>query len=142
MGRHWSSKLLDIATIVQDEFGGDLQTALALSLPKARRALQRFPGIGRPGADKILLFTRTHALAALESNGLRVLVRLGLAREGKSYAATYKSAMTAFEPHLERGCPWLIRAHLLLRAHGQEPCKNSAPHCDECALVASCPSAE
>jgi hypothetical protein len=53
---------------------------------EARRALQKFPGIGAPGADKILLFTKTHALPALDSNGLRVLVRLGLAKEAKSYS--------------------------------------------------------
>ena len=48
-------KLLSIATIVQEEFDGKLETALELPLPKARRALKRFPGTGDPGAEKILL---------------------------------------------------------------------------------------
>lgn len=135
-------KWLAIAQTVQEEFDGDLEAALAWPLPKARRALRKFPGIGAPGADKILLFTRTHAIAALESNGLRALVRLGLAREGKSYAATYRAGVDAFAPHLERGCPWLVRAHELLRRHGQELCKNNAPRCEACPLEKACPSAE
>jgi endonuclease III len=135
-------KLLDIAERVQSEFEGDLQKALRLPLPKARSALRKFPGIGAPGADKILLFTGTHALAALESNGLRALTRLGLAHEGKSYAATYASAMRALEPHLERGCPFLMRAFALLRVHGRELCKNSRPLCETCPLAGECPSAE
>lgn len=133
-------KLLSIAHLVQDEFDGDLESALALPLTRARRALRRFPGIGAPGADKILLFTGTHPLPALESNGLRALVRLGLAREGASYAATYRSAVGALEPYVDRGCAWLTRAHRLLRTLGQEACKNSAPLCDACPLEDACPS--
>ena len=70
------SKLVAIAETVQDSFDGDLESVLKLPLAQARRALKKFPGIGDPGADKILLFTRTHPLAALDSNGMRVLVRL------------------------------------------------------------------
>jgi len=36
-----------------------------------------YPGIGRPGRDRIELFTGTRAVLALDSNGLRVLYRLG-----------------------------------------------------------------
>src|SRR6266850_6641132 len=80
------SKLLEIAALVRERFGGDLEAALDGPLPKARAALKRFPGIGDPGAEKILLFTGRHPFFALESNGLRVLLRLGHARPGKSYA--------------------------------------------------------
>lgn len=135
-------KLLSIANIVQDDFGGDLESALALPLPQARRALKRFPGIADPGADRILLFTNTHARPALESNGLRTLVRLGLAEEGKGYAATYRAGTAALAPFAERGCKWLQRAYVLLRAHGQAPCKNNEPMCDACPLADACPSAD
>jgi endonuclease III len=135
-------KWLDIATAVQDDFGGDLQAALALPLPKARSALKKFPGIGEPGAEKILLFTGTHALFALESNGLRTLVRLGYAPEAKSYSVTYRAMRTALAPLEARGAKWLQRAHLLLQRHGQKLCKRSAPLCDRCPLSADCPSAQ
>lgn len=133
-------KLVAIAVTVRDAFGGDLEAELSGTLPRARRALKRFPGIGAPGADAILLFTGRHALAALESNGLRVLVRLGLAHEDPSYAKSYRSAVEALAPHLGRGCAWLERAHGLLRRHGQTLCRRTAPACDECPLADGCPS--
>jgi len=133
-------KLVEIATTVQEDFAGDLESVLGLPLAQARRALKRFPGIGDPGADKILLFTGTHPIPALDSNGVRVLVRLGLAQEAKGYAATYRSATAALAPHTRRGSAWLMRAHDLLRAHGQVLCKCSAPLCDECPLTEVCPS--
>ena len=48
---------------------------------KARRALKRFPGIADPGADKLLLFAGVTPYLALDSNGLRVLLRLGYGEE-------------------------------------------------------------
>ena len=135
-------KWLEIATTVQKEFDGDLEQVLARPLAKARAALKKFPGIGEPGAEKILLFTGTHPLFALESNGLRVLVRLGYAREEKSYSSTYRALRTALAPLEKRGCAWLARAHQLLRRHGQELCKHTAPRCDDCPLREECPAAE
>ncbi|MGH9592365.1 MAG: hypothetical protein ACRD5L_04685, partial [Bryobacteraceae bacterium] len=68
-------RLQESARLVRDKFGGDLRRVLAGDPAKARRALKKFPTIGDPGADKILLFTGTVASLALESNGLRALVR-------------------------------------------------------------------
>lgn len=135
-------KLRSIAETVQESFDGDLEAATKRPLREARRALKRFPGIGDPGTDKILLFTGRHVVPALESNGLRVLVRLGLAEEAKNYTATYRNAIAALEPFAERGGAWLVRAHQLLRSHGQALCKNNAPLCDDCPLAERCPSAE
>jgi endonuclease-3 len=134
-------KLLSIAETVQERFDGDLEAARRLPLAKARRAMKAFPGIGDPGADKILLFTQTHPLPALESNGVRVLVRRGLAEEAKGYAATYRSAVAALAPYADEGCAWLMRAHDLLRAHGQALCKHNEPLCEACPLAEACPSA-
>jgi endonuclease-3 len=71
MAEQFVEKLRRCARIVLEEFDGDLRPVLQRPLPKARKALQKFPGIGEPGADKILLFTRTSPVLALESNGLR-----------------------------------------------------------------------
>ncbi|MSR60944.1 MAG: hypothetical protein EXS08_00660 [Planctomycetes bacterium] len=135
-------KWLEIATTVAEAFDGELEAVLARPLPKARAALKRFPGIGEPGAEKILLFTGTQALFALESNGLRALLRLGYAAEQKSYSASYRALRTALAPLQTRGTAWLQRAHLLLQRHGQELCKSSAPRCDDCVLQTQCPGAK
>jgi endonuclease-3 len=131
-------KFAAIADVVLDELDGDLGAALRGPLPAARRALKRFPGIADPGADKILLLAGIEPYVALESNGLRTLLRLGFGEESKNYSASYKSAQLALEPLIERSFAARIRAFHLLRAHGQALCKYKAPLCDSCALSESC----
>jgi endonuclease-3 len=111
---------------------------LALPPAEALRALKRFPMIGEPGAEKILLLTRTHPLLSLDSNGLRVLLRLGYGREGRSYAQSYRSVRAATAPEERADYDWLISLHGLLRMHGQRLCRRSAPLCSECPLLPCC----
>src|SRR5437868_7250068 len=72
-----AARLRETALIAMNEFGGDLSAALTLPLPKAKKALQRFPGIGERSAEKFLLFTRSYPVLGLGLNALRVLLRLG-----------------------------------------------------------------
>jgi endonuclease-3 len=123
------------------EQGGDLRAILKEPLAKARRVLKKFLGVGDPGAEKILLFSHTHPFLALESNGLRVLLRLGYGSEKGAYAKQYKSAQEAAGKEIEEACAPRMRAHLLLRLHGQTLCKRSAPECGACPLSKSCPYA-
>ena len=104
----------------------------------ARKLLRRFPGIGVPGADKILLLCRGQRSLGPDSNGLRVLHRLGYGKEGKDYGRTYRSVTAAVAAELPDDYDWLIRAHQLLRRHGQELCKASSPRCEICPLAAGC----
>lgn len=136
------AKWLEIARLVEEEFEGDLEAALDLPTPKALRAIQRFPSLGRPGAEKVLLFTGRLPVLALESNGMRVLLRLGYGEESKSYDATYRSVREAVTPEARAECTWLTRAHLLLRRHGKALCKNNGPLCEACPLAEDCPSAD
>lgn len=104
----------------------------------ARKVLRRFPGIGDPGADKLLLFCHGRPALGPDSNALRVLVRLGYGRESSNYSRTYRSAVEAVSPELPTGFPRLIRAHQLLRRHGQELCRRARPLCDRCPLTSDC----
>src|SRR5207249_2069819 len=110
----FAKKLRNCARILLEEFDGDLRPVLKLPFPKAKKALQKFPGIGEPGAEKILLFTRSYPVLPLESNGLRVLLRLGFGGEKESYATTYRLVQKAIEEGLNKDYPWLIQSHLLL----------------------------
>jgi endonuclease-3 len=131
-------KLRHIAQIALQEFDGDLNKVLKQPLTQAKKSLKKFPGIGDPGAEKILLFSRTHPILALDSNGLRVLLRLGYGEERKSYAATYRSAQEAVKDELREDYDWLIAAHQLLRRHGQEICKTAEPLCPSCPVKSNC----
>lgn len=134
----FARKLRDAAHIAVERFGGNLRAVLKRPMKEAIKALRLFPGIGEPSAEKILLFTRSRPVLALDSNGLRVLTRLGYGRESKNYAATYASVREALAPTLPRRYDTLIAAHQLLRLLGKDLCKVGAPRCGPCPLAASC----
>jgi len=133
-----AEKLLTIAKIAYEEFDSDLRTVLKKPLPQAKKALKRFLSIGDPAAEKILLFTRSYPVFSLDSNGLRVLCRVGFADEQKNYSATYRLVQDAIREQLPRDYDSLIRSYRLLRQHGQELCKRSKPRCAKCPLRNVC----
>ena len=133
-----ASRLQEIAAMVKYEFAGDLRTVLKKPLQEARKALKKFPCIGDPSADKILLCTKTAPIAAVPSNCLHVPLRLGLGAEKKNYAAGYRSAQEAIRAQLPGEYAPLIRAYQLLKQHGQELCKNSRPCCGDCPVSSDC----
>ncbi len=131
-------RLRSIARITLDQFQGDLGKALKLPLKKAKKALQLYPAIGEPGAEKILLFTKSYAVLGIDSNGLRVLRRIGYGQECKNYSATYRSVQEAVAGEMGKECGPLIEASQLLRQHGQERCKLNAPLCGICPVADLC----
>ncbi len=132
-------RLRDVAQLTLDLADGDLgKTLAALPLGKARTLLKRYPTIGDPGADKILLFSGLALRPSLDSNGVRVLARLGLIAEQRNYGATYAAAVEvlARDGVMERD--WLVEAYGVLRAHGKTLCKRAAPQCLTCPLDEVC----
>lgn len=107
-------------------------------LPEARTALKKFPTIADAGAEKILLFTKTAAVAALPSNCVHVPLRLGFGRERKNWAASYREAQEAVRAELPETCHAHLRAYLLLKRHGEELCKNARPICEQCPVSDEC----
>jgi endonuclease-3 len=135
----FAKKLRECARIALDDFNGDLDAITTLPVAQAKRALRHFPGIGEPGAEQILLFSGRQPLLAPDSNGLRVLQRLGISPARKSYAAAYAAARGVTSGQLGADTPLMQRAHQLLRRHGHERCKATAPACNRCPLASTCP---
>jgi endonuclease III len=132
------SRLKEIAARVQREYASDLRTALSrLPVAQARKALKAFPGIGNPGADRILLFSRLAPVAAVPSSCPHVLVRVLHGAEGDKYAAIYAAAQRAVET-LPANFDARIRAYLLIARHAHELCKRSKPLCGRCPLESQC----
>ena len=128
---------LAIATIVLET--SDFAAALrGLPLKGARALLKRFPTIGDPGADKILLLAGVAAVPALESNGLRVLARLGYFEEAASYDRSYKAAIGVLNRDGRSDGVWLATAFHVLRDHGKALCRRGAPDCLTCPLDDVC----
>jgi endonuclease III len=128
----------EIARITLTQFEGNLDVILQQPYAKAKRALQQFPNIGQPGAEKILMLCGMSTGLPLEWNGVRVLERVGYARAQKNYGATYRSLQEALEGQIPPDAAALARAHLLLRQHGKTLCRNNKPLCPQCPLAPEC----
>jgi len=127
-----------IAQITLNQFGGNLDSILAGTYAEAKKALKQFPTVGDPAAEKILLLCGVANGLPLESNGLRVLTRIGWGRSQKSYGATYRSVQEDLRAELPVHVEKLKEAHLLLRVHGKSLCKEKAPLCHQCPVCAEC----
>jgi endonuclease III len=134
-----ATRMRDVAVTVRDTWSGSLRGVLRLPYAQARRALKAFPSIGPPGADKILLLAGARPILALDSNALRVLLRLGYGREHKNYATSYASAQEAAMDELPSTVAALRQAFVLLRRHGQALCRRNHPSCPICPVRSSCP---
>ena len=133
-----ATRLQEIAARVQAEYSGELRAALtSLPEPQARKALKSFPGIGNPGADRILLFARLSAIAAVPSACPHVLVRIAHGPEDDRYPAQYAAAQRLLN-ELPADFDARIRAYLLINRHGGELCKRAHPACDRCPLKSVC----
>lgn len=133
-----AARLKEIAARVQREYAGDLLSALSrLSAAQVRKTLKTFPGIGNPGADRIVLFSRLSPLAAVPSACPHVLVRILEGPESNKYVATYAAAqsiLNALPPTFEAR----IRGYLLIERHAHHLCKRSKPLCERCPLQSRC----
>jgi endonuclease III len=134
-------RLKEIAMRVEnqfDQFGGDLRSALLGPLDKARKELKKFPSIGDPGADRILLFAHIAPIPAVPSSCPHVLVRILFGRERENYGVTYREAQEAIDSQTPATFDARTRAYLLLKQHGQVLCKRTNPKCDQCPVNATC----
>jgi endonuclease III len=130
---------LEIARITIDQFDGDLSSILSRPYAEAKRALKQFPNIGEPGAEKILLYCGAGEGLPLDWNGSRVLLRAGYGRaSAKNYGAQYRSIQEAVAAELPKSAASLARAHLLLRQHGKQICRDKRPLCEECPVSSLC----
>ena len=128
----------EIARITLTQFEGHLERILEGPYAAAKKALKQFPNIGDPGAEKILLFCGMGSSLPLDSNGLRVLTRVGYGRAQKNYGATYRSIQEAVQGQLPRKPEDLAQAHLLLKEHGKILCRTNRPACGECPIAETC----
>ncbi len=131
-------RLKQIAAVVQDRHDGDLKAVLMAAPAMSKGLLGRFPTLGDPAAERILLFCGLAPEAAPPASCLHVLVRLGLCEEGKDFRATYRSARAAIASGVAEDFAARQRAYLLLKAHGHGLCRRAAPRCEQCPVSAGC----
>ena len=137
--RRRSEKVLRCAQIATGVADGDLRAALRDLEPKrARTLLKRFPGIGDPGAGKIMLLSGLSKEPALDSNGVRVIERLRGFPASSSYARSYRSAIESLRETGVRTAGAAREAFQRLRQHGRTLCRRASPKCEQCPLRRHC----
>jgi endonuclease III len=129
-----------VAQRVLDRWDGNLWPVLKLPQEDAIRELMRYPAIGRPGAERILLLADAATPLALDSNGLRVLLRLGYGRDRGRYDKTYAAVQAAASPEIAETRAARTTAHFVLRAHGETLCRRAEPLCERCPIRPDCPT--
>lgn len=131
----------EIARITLEHGGDDLAAMLrGLDAPKRRALLGRYPTIGDPEADKIVLFCTIAPEPSADSNVLRVLERLKLIPE-VTYPEQYRLARELHRASYGNDAAALRRAYNVLRTHGLTVCRRSIPSRDHCPLIAVCGTA-
>lgn len=140
LAEHRAEKVLECARVVRKAGGVEaLRRTMAEDVDEARKILERFPGIGPPGADRILLLAHEKRTLAPDSNALRVMARWGWIKEQKNYGRMYETAVQKTAKALPKRWPDLVAAHQLLKVHGQSICTRKAPMCAACPLSRTCP---
>jgi endonuclease III len=128
------------------------ELAQQIGLPALRRAakedpaaalklLRRFPGIGEPSAERILLRAAGVPSLGLESNGLRVLQRVGYGGGETDYTKGWRAVTAQLAPQLGKDSKRLWSEHSLLRHLGQVLCRTE-PQCGTCPLLELCPTGQ
>ena len=134
-----AQRIKAIAQRVLDEFDGDLSATLARLRPEqVRKALKGFPGMGDPGAERIMLFAGIAPIAAIPSNATQVAVRLQCGGSLGGYAKDYRQGADLVESATPATLAARQRAYLLLKVHGETLCTRSKPACADCPVAAGC----
>jgi endonuclease III len=134
-----AGRLKQIAEQVAEQFDGDLNSALSgLPVMQVRALLKQFPGIGDPGADRIMLFGGIATVAAVPSSCPQVLMRIETGTPHKTYNANYRDSQQIIQSQLAETFAARTRAYLLVLRHGHQVCKRSSPKCGMCAIARSC----
>lgn len=125
--------------LVDEEFGGSLETMAAAPTGELRERLLALPGVGQETADAILLYALGHAVPVADEYLRRIAERHGLAGNvsGRiAYGALSELTREAFagEP-AERQVQLFNEFHALTVAVGKAHCGRTA-RCEGCPLEA------
>jgi endonuclease-3 len=130
-----AKRLKDVARVVIEEYGNDLDSVLKLPKEKAKLQLLKLPGIGDKTADVILTTRHSYKeVIPVDTHMERIAKRLGLVGQNARYGDIQEALLEFLPPkYRERGSGllWLLAKHT---------CKPSKPKCGECVLAGMCDS--
>lgn len=128
-----SKSLKKISQIIQEEYGGDLESVLRKPIEEAREELTSLPGVGPKTADCVLLFAGERDVLPVDTHVARTSKRLGFA-DLKDTPEKVREKLEPIVPAGRRG-----EAHILLIELGRTYCKARNPNHSECPIEDLCP---
>jgi endonuclease III len=121
-----------VAQLVLDEYGGDLNFVCDADPEAARKELLTIKGVGPKTADCVLLFSCGRDVIPVDTHVFRISKRLGLVPESANHEETHRVLMEVV-PTGERGS-----VHVDLVQFGRDICKAQNPQHDKCFLIDLC----
>ncbi len=125
-------RIREVARIIVEEYGGDLNSLSRLSTDMVRERLLKIPGVGFKTADIILSLVMGRGSFAVDTHIGRIAKRWKMVRSN----AGYEEIRLAFESILPQGRR--RRAHLALIEFGREICRARGPRCNICPVYGEC----
>lgn len=125
-------RIREVARIILEEYGGDLNSLSRLDLDTARERLLKIPGVGFKTADVFLSVVLGRGSFPVDTHIGRVAKRWKMVRSN----AGYEEIRLAFEAILPRGKR--RRVHLALIEFGREICRARGPRCEMCPVFGVC----
>jgi endonuclease III len=122
----------NIARLVIDEYGGNLDFVCETEPEVARKELLSIKGVGPKTADCVLLFSCDRDVIPVDTHVFRITKRLGIVPEKADHEAVHRILMEKV-PEGMRGS-----VHVALIKFGRETCKAQNPQHDKCFLIDLC----
>lgn len=132
MHRVRSRKIVDLAKVVLEKYGGSLEWIRDLPVDEAREVLLSLPGVGEKTADVILANLGKPAFP-VDTHITRITLRLGLAR-----SRSYRAIQEAWLRILGNDTGRYLEVHLKLIQFGRDICRARGPRCDMCGFREYC----
>jgi endonuclease-3 related protein len=127
-------KLQSFCSEVVEEYGG-IDELLDAETDELRERLLSIWGIGPETADAITLYAAREPTFVIDAYAYRLFERLGLAPGPRKYDVYREFFLEKIGPDVNALNEW----HALMVRHGQQVCRRSNPHCEECPLLRRCP---
>ena len=125
-------RIREVARIILEEYGGDLNSLSHLPLDVARERLLKIPGVGFKTADVILSVVCGKGSFPVDTHISRIAKRWNMVRGN----AGYEEIRLAFEAVIPQGKR--RSAHLLLIEFGRDICRARGPRCAICPVCGEC----
>lgn len=125
-------RIKQLARIILEEYGGDLNCLANLPLHVARERLLQIPGVGYKTADVFLSIVCGRESFAVDTHIARIAKRWKMVADNAGYEHT-RLAYEAVIPPKKRQA-----AHLCLIEFGRQICRARGPRCDVCPVYHEC----